>query len=98
MLKITNSAALTGGYADHDVQPPVINVVLGHGGLIAADKEGLFRHGALELAGMPFGREEVYDGVVDARPEPRHWARRLPIEWDEKVSAPLCRGRTDCGF
>jgi hypothetical protein len=60
---------LDGGYADDDVQPPVIKVVLGHGGLIAADKEGLLRRGALELARVPFGGEEVCDGGADTCPE-----------------------------
>ena len=58
-----------GGYADDDVQSPVIKVVLGHGGLIAADKESLFRRVALEHAGVPFGGEEVCDGGADACPE-----------------------------
>jgi hypothetical protein len=58
-----------GGYPDDDVQSPVIKVVLGHGGLIASDKESLFRCGALEHARVPFGGEQVCDASADACPE-----------------------------
>ena len=60
---------LDGGYADDDVQPPVIEIVLCHGGLIAAYKESLFRRGAMEHAGAPFSGEEICDGSADACPK-----------------------------
>jgi len=57
------------GYPDDDVQSPVIKVVLGHGGLIAADKKRLFRRGALQHAGAPFVGEQVCDGGANSRPQ-----------------------------
>ena len=60
---------LDGSYADDDVQSPVIKVVLGHGALIAANKESLIRRGALEHAGAPFRGEKVCNGGADVCPE-----------------------------
>ncbi len=60
---------LDGGDADVANEAAVVEIVLGHGGAIAADEEGLVRRGPEEASRLPFVGKEVRDSVADARPE-----------------------------
>jgi uncharacterized protein (DUF2267 family) len=55
-----------GGEGD---ETAVVEVVLGHGGVVTTDQEGLLRRGALEGTGLPQVVEDIFDGGSDAGPE-----------------------------
>src|SRR5579872_4249612 len=58
-------------YPNESDQAAVVDVVLRHGGEVAADEEGLVWRGALQAAGVPDGGQEVADQPLDAGPELR---------------------------
>ena len=63
--------------ADEADEAALVDVVLGHGGAVAANEEGVFGLGAQQCAVDPFGVEEVGDGGAECGPE------RLAVGFEE---------------
>jgi hypothetical protein len=45
--------------ADETDKPPIVEVILGHGGPVAADEVGLFRFVAEECAVLPLVQQKI---------------------------------------
>src|SRR5262245_47863969 len=57
-------------YADQADHPPVVQVVLGHRGAVAADEVGLLRLLAQQRPVLPLHQQEVLDRAPDVVPQP----------------------------
>ncbi len=68
MRKMTNSAGLTGAMPITQIKPPVVDVCLGHGGVVASHEEGLIFRCALQDAVAPQTGEKIADAAHHAPP------------------------------
>src|SRR6266536_1893543 len=58
-----------GSNSDQDNQPPIVDIILSHGGAVAADKEGFFYLCALQGTITPDSGQEVRDALCHSGPE-----------------------------